>query len=62
MALSARIGRRSKIARGCKCPAGSKKVFVGEYGIRCGKVKKVGGRKRWSFVKMPKGCNTRARG
>jgi hypothetical protein len=47
----------SKTARGCKCPKGSKKVFVKESGIRCKANRRIGGRLRNVFVKIPKKCN-----
>jgi hypothetical protein len=53
MALSARISPRSLRGR-CKCPSGTKKVFVGDSGVRCGKVKAG----RFTFVKTPKSCNS----
>jgi hypothetical protein len=57
MSLDARIGRFSLRGR-CKCPAGTRKVFVGDSGVRCGKVKRVsGGGRRWAFVKTPASCN-----
>lgn len=57
MALGARIGRRSRRARMCNCPRGAKKVFVGDYGIRCGAVRRIGGRRRFVFIRTPKRCN-----
>jgi hypothetical protein len=52
------IGPRSVRGR-CACPSGSTKVFVGNYGIRCGVVRKVKGqnRKRFAFIPTPKACN-----
>lgn len=58
MALAANISRRSKRGRGCRCPKGTQKTFVGKFGIRCGRVRRLkGGGKRWQFVKTPKHCN-----
>jgi len=56
MALGARIGRRSRKARSCSCPRGAKKIFVGDYGIRCGAVRRIGGRRRFVFIKSPRSC------
>ncbi len=56
MALSARISPRSMRGR-CKCPSGTKKVFVGPSGVRCGKVKGSGDQRRFEFVRTPKSCN-----
>ncbi len=56
MALAARITPRSNRGR-CKCPSGTMKVFVGNSGIRCGKVKGSGSNKRFTFVRTPKSCN-----
>jgi len=43
----------------CASPSGATKVFVGDYGIRCGVVRKVKGqnRKRFAFIPTPKSCN-----
>lgn len=51
------LGKLYKRApKGCACKPGEK-ILVGKSGVRCMKVRRVGGRKRFVFSNTPAKCN-----
>ena len=51
------LGKLYKRApKDCSCGKGEK-VLVGKFGVRCMRVKKIGGRKRFIYSKTSPKCN-----